>query len=58
MPAKRRQGLDSSILAVLAAAHRQFREHSVAALRAYGQPGAVLYDVKHLFPADTVDGRT
>jgi UDP-N-acetyl-D-galactosamine dehydrogenase len=42
---------------VLAVAHQQFKEVGAAQLRAYGQPDAVLYDVKHLFPADKVDGR-
>ena len=42
---------------ILAVAHRQFREQGHQALRDYGLPGAVLYDVKHLFPADAVDGR-
>ena len=42
---------------VLAVAHDQYRSQGVATLRAYGQPGAVVYDVKHVFPADEVDGR-
>ena len=42
---------------VLAVAHKQFKEQGAAQLRAYGQPGAVLYDVKHVFPAADVDGR-
>jgi len=42
---------------ILAVAHRQFHEQGLQAIRAYGQPGAVLYDVKHLFPAHAVDGR-
>jgi UDP-N-acetyl-D-galactosamine dehydrogenase len=42
---------------VLAVAHDQYRNQGVATLRAYGQPGAVVYDVKHVFPADEVDGR-
>jgi UDP-N-acetyl-D-galactosamine dehydrogenase len=47
-------GYDAVILAV---AHRQFRDLGVERVRAFGKPGAVLYDVKHLFPADAVDGR-
>ena len=42
---------------ILAVAHRQFAELGAARLRALGQPGAVLYDVKHLFAKDEVDGR-
>ena len=42
---------------VLAVAHQQFKDQGSAQLRAYGQLGAVLYDVKHLFPVDQVDGR-
>ena len=41
---------------ILAVSHQQFRALGSAALRAYGKPGAVLYDVKHLFPAHEVDG--
>jgi UDP-N-acetyl-D-galactosamine dehydrogenase len=29
----------------------------VMTLRSFGKPDAVLYDVKHLFPRDAVDGR-
>ena len=42
---------------VLAVAHQQFKDQGTAQLRAYGQPGAVLYDVKHVFSAAEVDGR-
>jgi len=42
---------------ILTVAHRQFREIGLNQVRAFGRPGAVLYDVKHLFPADAVDGR-
>ena len=42
---------------VLAVAHQQFKDQGAAQLRAYGQPGAVLYDVKHVFLAAEVDGR-
>jgi UDP-N-acetyl-D-galactosamine dehydrogenase len=42
---------------VLAVAHDEFRQQGAAAIRAHGRPGAVLYDVKHLFPAYLVDGR-
>lgn len=42
---------------ILAVAHDQFKELGVPAIRRYGHTGAILYDVKHLFPADQVDGR-
>ena len=42
---------------VLAVAHQQFKDQGTAQLRAYGQRGALLYDVKHQFPVDQVDGR-
>ncbi len=42
---------------VLAVAHQQFKDQGGAQLRAYGQPDAVLYDVKHVFHANEVDGR-
>jgi UDP-N-acetyl-D-galactosamine dehydrogenase len=42
---------------ILAVAHRQFAELGAGRVRAFGKPGAVLFDVKHLFPADAVDGR-
>lgn len=42
---------------VLAVAHRQFREMGVERIRAFGKPGAVLFDVKSLLPREAVDGR-
>ena len=42
---------------IVAVAHRQFRELGIAGIRRFGRPGAVVYDVKYLFPADAVDGR-
>jgi UDP-N-acetyl-D-galactosamine dehydrogenase len=42
---------------ILAVAHREFAALGVERIRALGKPGAVLYDVKQLFPADQVDGR-
>jgi UDP-N-acetyl-D-glucosamine/UDP-N-acetyl-D-galactosamine dehydrogenase len=42
---------------ILAVAHRQFQEMGIERLRALGKPGTVLFDVKYLFPATTVDGR-
>jgi len=42
---------------VVAVAHRQFREMGIAGVRRLCKPGAVVYDVKYLFPASAVDGR-
>jgi len=42
---------------VLAVAHRQFGEMGIERLWALGRPGAIFFDVKHLFPAAVVDGR-
>ena len=42
---------------VLAVAHRQFAELGAEGIRRFGRPGAILYDVKQLLPADQVDGR-
>ncbi len=42
---------------VLAVAHRQFAELGAQRIREFGTPGAVLYDVKYLFPAAATDGR-
>ena len=42
---------------LIAVAHDEFRQMGSTALRALGRPGAVLFDVKYLFPADETDGR-
>ncbi len=42
---------------VLAVAHRQFADLGAEAIRAFGKPGAVLFDVKALLPADAADLR-
>ncbi len=47
-------GYDAVILAV---AHEQFRALGAERLRRYGKQSAILYDIKHLLPADQVDGR-
>ncbi|MBS0576690.1 MAG: nucleotide sugar dehydrogenase [Proteobacteria bacterium] len=49
------QGSYDAIL--LAVGHRQFAELGAAGIRAFGKPGAVLYDIKSLLPRDAVDGR-
>jgi len=42
---------------ILAVAHRQFGDLGAVQIRRFGKPGAVLYDVKQLFPKEQVDGR-
>lgn len=42
---------------VLAVGHRQFIELGAAGIKAFGQEGAVLYDVKSVLPMDAADGR-
>ncbi|AXA85458.1 nucleotide sugar dehydrogenase [Lysobacter oculi] len=42
---------------VLAVAHSQFRAMDAASIRALGKPGAVVYDVKSVWPRDAVDDR-
>lgn len=41
---------------VIAVAHKQFVQLGIAGIRAFGKPSSVVYDVKHLFAADEVDG--
>jgi UDP-N-acetyl-D-galactosamine dehydrogenase len=42
---------------ILAVAHREFAALGAERIRAFGKPGAILYDVKQLLPKDQVDGR-
>lgn len=42
---------------IIAVAHHQFLSLGEAGIRAFGRPGAVLYDVKYVLPRDAVDGR-
>jgi UDP-N-acetyl-D-galactosamine dehydrogenase len=42
---------------ILAVAHREFAELGVGQIRAFGVPGAALFDVKYLFPSAATDGR-
>ncbi len=42
---------------ILAVAHDEFRELGPDGARAYGKPQALLYDIKSLFPRDSVDSR-
>ncbi|MBX3479451.1 MAG: nucleotide sugar dehydrogenase [Caulobacter sp.] len=50
-----RAGAYSAI--VLAVAHEQFIALGADGIRAYGLPGAVLYDIKSALPREAVDGR-
>ena len=49
------QGAYDGVIA--AVAHREFAEAGVEALRAYGKPDHILYDLKMMFPADSSDMR-
>lgn len=42
---------------VMAVAHRQFVGLGFEAVRAWGRPNAVIYDIKNVLPRDAVDGR-
>ncbi len=44
-------------IVVMAVAHREFAALGIDRIRALGKPGAIVYDVKHVLPADQVDGR-
>ena len=42
---------------ILAVAHDQFRTLGAEAIRAWGKPSCVLYDIKNVLPSNAVDGR-
>jgi UDP-N-acetyl-D-galactosamine dehydrogenase len=42
---------------VLAVGHHQFLAMGEEGIKAFGQPGAVLFDVKSILPLGAVDGR-
>ncbi|MFC1685100.1 Vi polysaccharide biosynthesis UDP-N-acetylglucosamine C-6 dehydrogenase TviB [Pseudomonadota bacterium] len=42
---------------VIAVAHQEFIDMGVEAIRELGKEGAILYDIKSIFPANLVDGR-
>ena len=42
---------------ILAVPHKEFIEMGIEAIRAFGKPDHVLYEVKYLFPPDQTDGR-
>ncbi len=41
---------------VVAVSHHQFVSQGASGIRAYGKPGAVLFDVKRVLPRDQIDG--
>jgi UDP-N-acetyl-D-galactosamine dehydrogenase len=49
--------LDTYDAIVVAVAHDSFREMGAAGIRTFGRPGAVLFDLKYLFPAHEADIR-
>jgi UDP-N-acetyl-D-galactosamine dehydrogenase len=42
---------------VLAVGHREFVELGEAGIKAFGEPGAIVYDVKSILPRGAADGR-
>jgi len=42
---------------ILAVSHRQFKEMGLDKIKALGKTNSVIYDIKYLFPAGSVDGR-
>ncbi|QBQ53306.1 Vi polysaccharide biosynthesis UDP-N-acetylglucosamine C-6 dehydrogenase TviB [Nitrosococcus wardiae] len=42
---------------IVAVAHQQFAELGIEGIRTLGKSDSILYDVKHLLPKETVDGR-
>ena len=48
---------DSYDAIVVAVAHDQFRKLGIEGLREFGRKGAVIYDIKGIFPIDAVDAR-
>lgn len=41
---------------IIAVGHKQFTEMGIDSIREFGTDNAVIFDVKHLFPADKTDG--
>ena len=42
---------------ILAVAHQEFKQMSIAEIRALGKEQAIIYDLKYLFPSDQTDAR-
>ena len=44
-------------VAVIAVSHQQFRDLGEAGIRAFGKPGALVFDIKYLLPKEASDDR-
>lgn len=44
-------------VAVIAVSHNQFRDLGESGIRAFGKPGALIYDIKYLLPKEASDDR-
>ncbi len=44
-------------VAVIAVSHKQFRDLGESGIRAFGKPGALIYDIKYLLPKEASDDR-
>lgn len=42
---------------IVAVAHDHFREAGIATIRSWARPHSIVFDIKYLFPAESVDGR-
>ena len=42
---------------IIAVSHEQFKELGIEGVKALGKDNHVVYDIKYLFPSDSVDGR-
>ncbi len=42
---------------IVAVAHEEFRQMGIRAVRRFGKPQHVVYDIKYVFPASATDGR-
>jgi UDP-N-acetyl-D-galactosamine dehydrogenase len=49
--------IDNYDAIIIAVAHHQFKALGAAGIRAFGKKSCVIYDVKNIFPHDSVDGR-
>lgn len=55
LPTEPVQGIYDAI--IVAVGHREFMAHGAEKIRAFGEPGAVLFDVKGMFDKSQSDGR-
>ena len=42
---------------IVAVSHEQFKKLGIEGVKALGKDNHVVYDIKYLFPSDSVDGR-